>query len=144
MAGYAAKVPAAVEKALATAPVTELLVNPAINPETDDPGTACVISKRANQLRVQANAAIHGARGARLNSISPGVIKTPMGQTELSGQAGEYMKMAVAASASGRYGTPQGIAAACAFLSGSDSTCIHGIDLCVDGGATSPGRWTSQ
>ena len=99
-----------------------------------DPGVAYSISKRANQLRVQAAATSWGERGARVNSVSPGVISTPMGQEELAGESGESMRAMIAGSGTGRIGTPTDIAAATAFLLGPDSSFITGTDLLVDGG----------
>lgn len=54
----------------------ELLGHKELDPDAD-PGLAYVVVKRGNQLRVQAAAHGRGARGMRLNAISPGVISTP-------------------------------------------------------------------
>ena len=91
-------------------------------------------AKRGNQLRVRAAAPAWGARGARVNSLSPGVIATPMGEAELSGPTGEIMRQMIAGSPTGRIGTPHDIAAAVAFLVGPDAGFITGTDLLVDGG----------
>jgi NAD(P)-dependent dehydrogenase (short-subunit alcohol dehydrogenase family) len=74
-------------------------------------------------------------RGARVNSISPGIISTPMGQQELAGESGAHMRAMIEASGTGRVGTPGDIANAVAFLLGSDASFITGVDLLVDGGA---------
>ena len=122
--------------ALATTPAAELLALPALAPDViGDPGTAYSLAKRANVLRVQTAASVWGQRGARLNSVSPGVICTPMGQQELAGENGDHMRALVAISASGRVGTPDDIACAAAFLLGPDAAFITGTDLLVDGGA---------
>lgn len=122
--------------ALATTPAAELLALPALAPDVvGDPGTAYSLAKRANVLRVQAAASAWGQRGARLNSVSPGVISTPMGQQELAGENGDHMRALVAISASGRVGTPDDIACAAAFLLGPDAAFVTGTDLLVDGGA---------
>ncbi|MDN5915852.1 MAG: SDR family oxidoreductase [Pseudonocardia sp.] len=97
-------------------------------------GVAYSIAKRATQLRVQAASLAWGERGARINSISPGVICTPMGQQELSGESGGSMRAMVSASGTKRLGTPADIANAAAFLLGPESTFITGCDLLVDGG----------
>ena len=75
-----------------------------------------------------------GRPGARINSISPGVTATPMGEEELAGPHGDGMREMVAASAAGRVGTPEEIAAATAFLLGPDAGYVTGTDLLVDGG----------
>jgi len=123
------------EKRLATTPTSELLDLPELAPQAiSDPGTAYGLAKRANQLRVQAASVIWGRRGARVNSISPGVISTPMGAAELSGPNGDYMRQMVDASPARRLGTPHDIASAVEFLAGPNATFVTGTDLLVDGG----------
>ncbi|MEV8146376.1 SDR family oxidoreductase [Specibacter sp. NPDC078709] len=131
----AGRFPAEVESALALTPTDQLLSLPFwADPSFADAGTAYSVAKRANQLRVQAASLVWGARGARVNSISPGVISTPMGQQELSGESGQSMRAMVEASGTGRYGTPEDIAQAASFLLGSQASFITGADLLVDGG----------
>lgn len=136
MAGHmSGGLPADQEKALARTPAQELLALPFLAPEAlGDPGSAYVLAKRANILRVQAAAVAWGERGARVNSISPGVISTPMGQQELAGESGEQMRAMVAMSATGRLGTPDDIAAVAAFLLDPQAGFVTGTDLLVDGG----------
>jgi NAD(P)-dependent dehydrogenase (short-subunit alcohol dehydrogenase family) len=123
------------ENALASTPAEQLLNLPFLSPDTvTDPAAAYGIAKRANHVRVAAASTAWGERGARLNSISPGVISTPMGQQELAGQAGQLIRALVDASGTGRLGTPSDIAAAAAFLLGQDASFITGTDLLVDGG----------
>lgn len=98
------------------------------------PGAAYSIAKRGNQVRVQAASKAWGARGARINSISPGVISTPMGQEELAGESGAGMRVMVEGSGTGRLGTPNDIANATAFLLSDEASFITGTDLLVDGG----------
>lgn len=137
----AGRLPAEAEQALTLTPADELLDLPFLQEgAVSDPGIAYSLSKRANQLRVQAAATTWGERGARVNSISPGVISTPMGQEELAGDSGERMRGMVAGSGTGRVGTPADIAAAAAFLLGPDSTFITGTDLLVDGGVVAAVR----
>lgn len=136
-------VPLEMAKALSLTPTEELADLPFVSPQAlATPGAAYSIAKRANQLRVQAAASAWGRRGARVNSISPGVISTPMGQEELSGESGASMRGMVAASGTGRVGTPDDISAAAAFLLGPESTFITGTDLLVDGGVVAAVRWS--
>ncbi|MGW9580425.1 SDR family oxidoreductase [Streptomyces albidoflavus] len=135
MAGHMLRTPltAEQESALAHIPAGELLRLPFADPEALGQG-AYGLAKYGNRLRVQAASAAWGARGARINSVSPGVIATPMGQQELDGVSGRTMRAMVAASGTGRLGTPEDIADAAAFLLGPGASFITGNDLLVDGG----------
>ncbi|WP_332880768.1 SDR family oxidoreductase [Streptomyces sp. NBC_00564] len=129
------------ESALASTPADQLLQLPFLSPDTvTDPAAAYGLAKRANHVRIAAASTAWGERGARLNSISPGVISTPMGQQELAGQAGQLIRALVDASGTGRLGTPSDIAAAVAFLLGPDASFITGTDLLVDGGVVAAVR----
>ena len=121
------------EKALAHNPPGELLHLDFVS-RAEDPGSAYGIAKQANHIRVRAASAQWGRRGARINSISPGIISTSMGQQELASPVGDGMRAMIAMSGTGRIGTPDDIAAATAFLLGADATFITGTDLLVDGG----------
>jgi NAD(P)-dependent dehydrogenase (short-subunit alcohol dehydrogenase family) len=83
------------DKALATTPADELLVLPMLQPDrVTDPLNAYQISKRCNSLRVMAEAVRWGKRGARVNTISPGIVITPLAKDELSGPRGAgYRRM---------------------------------------------------
>jgi NAD(P)-dependent dehydrogenase (short-subunit alcohol dehydrogenase family) len=142
MAGYlAAPLTAEQENALADTPADDLLRLPFADPSTvTNPGAAYGIAKRGNQVRVRGACTHWGERGARVNSISPGVISTPMGRQELASASGGIMRAMVDASATRRVGTPEDIAAATAFLLGPDSTFITGTDLLVDGGVVAAVR----
>jgi NAD(P)-dependent dehydrogenase (short-subunit alcohol dehydrogenase family) len=123
------------ERALAHTPANELLGLEFVSPQKiTEPGIAYGIAKQANHIRVRAASAPWGRRGARINSISPGIISTPMGQQELASPVGDGMRAMIAASATGRLGTPEDIASATAFLLGPDASFITGTDLLVDGG----------
>ncbi|MFF8565652.1 SDR family oxidoreductase [Streptomyces albidoflavus] len=141
MAGYMLRTPltAEQESALAHTPAQELLDLPFADPEALGQG-AYGLAKYGNRLRVQAASATWGARGARINSISPGVIATPMGQQELEGASGRTMRAMVAASGTGRLGTPEDIAEAAAFLLGPGASFVTGSDLLVDGGVVAAVR----
>jgi NAD(P)-dependent dehydrogenase (short-subunit alcohol dehydrogenase family) len=132
---------AELEGALAVTPTEDLLELPFWADEAfSDPGSAYAVAKLANQLRVQAASLVWGARGARINSVSPGVISTPMGQEELDSGSGAQMRAMVEASGSGRLGTPGDIANAVAFLLGPESSFVTGTDLLVDGGVVAAVR----
>jgi len=123
------------ERALAHTPAGELLGLEFVSAQKiTDPGIAYGIAKQANHIRVRAASAHWGRRGARINSISPGIISTPMGQQELASPVGDGMRAMIAASATGRLGTPDDIASATAFLLGPEASFITGTDLLVDGG----------
>jgi NAD(P)-dependent dehydrogenase (short-subunit alcohol dehydrogenase family) len=98
-------------------------------------GNAYALSKQANRIQVQDAAATWGARGARINSVSPGVISTAMGRLELDSPSGAFMRAMVDSSGTGRIGTPSDIADAVTFLVGGQATFITGTDLLVDGGS---------
>jgi len=134
MAGTVAPQNSDLEQRLATTPTALLMDLPELAAATD-PGSAYGIAKRGNQIRVRAAALTWGRRQARVNTISPGIISTPMGAAELQGPNGDLMRTMLASSATGRIGTPHDIAAAVEFLVGPNSTFITGTDLLVDGGA---------
>jgi NAD(P)-dependent dehydrogenase (short-subunit alcohol dehydrogenase family) len=123
------------EAQLARTPARELAALPALEASRHpDPGLAYAYAKRANHLRVRAASVAWGRRGARLNSISPGIISTSMGQAELQGATGSFMQNMMEGSGTGRIGTPDDIAAAVEFLVGPAASFITGTDLLVDGG----------
>ncbi|MER5479344.1 SDR family oxidoreductase [Streptomyces sp. NPDC002734] len=137
MAGYMvppAALGADLEQALAHTPADDLLDLPFLDADRLGAQGAYPLAKYANRLRVQAASHDWGRRGARVNSVSPGVISTPMGRQELAGDSGAQMRAMVEASGTGRVGTPDDIAAAAAFLLGPGATFITGNDLLVDGG----------
>jgi len=124
-------------KALATTPADELLALPMLQPDqVTDPLYAYQVSKRGNSLRVMAEAVRWGKRGARVNTISPGIIFTPLARDELSGPRGEGYRRMIKLSAAGRGGTPDEVAAVAALLMGPDGTFITGSDFLMDGGVT--------
>ncbi|MFJ9173603.1 SDR family oxidoreductase [Streptomyces sp. NPDC102360] len=135
MAGHMAPLPPEVEAALRSTPTDELLGLPFLRPDAlSDPGAAYALAKRANHLRVRAASLAWGARGARVNSVSPGVISTRMGRAELAGESGARMRALIEGSGTGRAGTPNDIAEATSFLLSPASSFITGTDLLVDGG----------
>jgi NAD(P)-dependent dehydrogenase (short-subunit alcohol dehydrogenase family) len=129
------------EAALARATVSELPSLACVQAAAaGDPGLAYAFAKRAVIIRVAAASAAWGRRGARVSSISPGVISTPMGQAELAGPSGSFMRQMVDSSATGRLGTPDDIAAAAEFLLSSAASFITGVDVLVDGGVVAAMR----
>jgi NAD(P)-dependent dehydrogenase (short-subunit alcohol dehydrogenase family) len=124
-------------KALATTPADELLALPMLQPDqVTDPLYAYQVSKRGNSLRVMAEAVRWGKRGARINTISPGIIFTPLAKDELTGPRGEGYRRMIELSAAGRGGTPDEVGTVAALLMGPDGGFITGSDFLMDGGVT--------
>jgi NAD(P)-dependent dehydrogenase (short-subunit alcohol dehydrogenase family) len=132
-------------QALANTPADELDKLPFLQPDIlNNSGAAYALAKRANILRVQAASVQWGDRDARLNSLSPGIIMTPLAMDELNSPAGESYQRMIETSAAGRVGTPDEIGATAAFLMGRDGAFITGADLLIDGGviaAIATGRY---
>lgn len=124
-------------KALATTPTDELLSLPMLQPDrVRDALHAYQLSKRGNALRVMAEAVRWGKRGARVNTISPGIIFTPLARDELAGPRGEGYRRMIDVSAAGRGGTPDEVGTVGALLMGPDGGFITGSDILMDGGVT--------
>jgi NAD(P)-dependent dehydrogenase (short-subunit alcohol dehydrogenase family) len=121
-------------KALAFTPADELLDLPFLKEAIPNSMLAYMMAKRGNHLRVQAEAIRWGERGARVNSISPGIIATPLAQHELNSAIGDGYRAMIAASPSKRMAPPEEIAVAASYLLGSDGGFITGSDLLIDGG----------
>ena len=125
------------DKALATTPVEELLALPMLQlDKVTDPLNAYQISKRGNSLRVMAEAVRWGKRGARVNTISPGIIITPLANDELNGPRGAGYKRMMDLCPAGRAGTPDEVGNVGALLMGQDGAFITGSDVLMDGGVT--------
>jgi NAD(P)-dependent dehydrogenase (short-subunit alcohol dehydrogenase family) len=124
-------------KALATTSVEELLALPMLQPDqVKDSLHAYQISKRGNSLRVMAEAVRWGRRGARINTISPGIIITPLANDELKGPRGAGYRRMIDLCAAGRAGTPDEVGTVGALLMGPDGAFITGSDFLMDGGVT--------
>lgn len=137
----ASELPAEVEAHLARASLERLLDHEFMNSSMEDSGYAYGLSKRANQIRVQAAARAYGKRGCRINSISPGVIRTTMLKNELDGNRSQTMQTLVEDSPARRFGTPSDIANVAAFLLSHEASFITGTDIVVDGGSTAAQAW---
>ncbi len=123
--------------ALATTPTDDLLKLPMLQPDqVTDPLNAYQIAKRGNALRVMAEAVRWGRRGARVNTISPGIIFTPLARDELTGPRGEGYRRMIELSPAGRGGTPDEVGTLGALLMSADGAFITGSDFLMDGGVT--------
>ena len=125
---------AEVEYALTMTPADQLEVLPCLSEDAvPNSGVAYILSKKANQLRVRNAAMKWGRRGARINTISPGIIVTPLAYDEFRAAGEGYQKM-IESSAMQRVGNPAEIANAAQFLLSDQASFITGTDLLVDGG----------
>jgi NAD(P)-dependent dehydrogenase (short-subunit alcohol dehydrogenase family) len=122
---------------LATTPVEELLKLPMLQPGVvKDSLHAYQLSKRGNSLRVMAEAVQWGKRGARVNTISPGIIITPLANDELNGPRGAGYRRMIELCPAGRAGTPDEVGNVGALLMGTEGAFITGSDFLMDGGVT--------
>lgn len=122
------------EYALTMTPSDELQNLPILSPSViTNSGIAYVMAKKANQLRVRKAAMEWGRRGARINTISPGVVVTPLAYDEFNAAGEGYQKM-IESSALHRVGNPAEIADAAQFLLSDRAAFITGTDLLIDGG----------
>lgn len=123
--------------ALATTPVDELLALPWLQADrVTDSLNAYQLSKRGNSLRVMAEAVRWGKRGARINTISPGIVITPLARDELTGPRGDGYRRMIKLSPVGRAATPDEVGTVGALLMGPDGGFITGSDFLMDGGVT--------
>lgn len=124
-------------KALATTPAEDLLKLAFLQPgKVKDTLHAYQLAKRANSLRVMAEAVKWGKRGARLNAISPGIVMTPLAKDELNGPRGAGYRKMIDATVQKRAGTPDEIGSLAALLMGPEGGFISGSDFLIDGGVT--------
>ena len=128
---------AEVDAQLATTPTEELLNLEVLKPENiKDTLHAYQMAKRCNEKRVMAEAVKWGKKGARINSISPGIVVTPLAVDEFNGPRGDFYKNMFAKCPAGRPGTADEIANVAELLMSDKAAFITGADFLIDGGAT--------
>ena len=125
------------DEALATTPTELLLDIDILQPQNiRDTLHAYQLAKRCNVKRVMAEAVKWGQHGARINSISPGIIVTPLALDEFNGPRGDFYKNMFAKCPAGRPGTADEVANVAELLMSGKGAFITGSDFLVDGGAT--------
>lgn len=125
------------DELLACTPAEELLSLDILQPENiKDTLHAYQMAKRCNEKRVMAESVKWGKRGARINSISPGIIVTPLALDEFNGPRGEFYKNMFAKCPAGRPGTADEVANVAELLMSEKGAFITGADFLIDGGAT--------
>lgn len=125
------------DEQLATTPTEKLLSLDILQPQNiKDTLHAYQMAKRCNVKRVMAEAVKWGERGARINSIFPGIIVTPLALDEFNGPRGGFYKNMFAKCPAGRPGTADEIANVAELLMSDRGAFITGSDFLVDGGAT--------
>lgn len=125
------------DEQLACTPTEELLSLDILQPEQmKDTLHAYQMAKRCNEKRVMAEAVKWGEKGARLNSISPGIIVTPLAIDEFNGPRGDFYKNMFAKCPAGRPGTADEVANVAELLMSEKGAFITGSDFLIDGGAT--------
>lgn len=125
------------DEQFACTPTEELLNLEILKPENiKDTLHAYQMAKRCNEKRVMAEAVKWGERGARINSISPGIIVTPLAIDEFNGPRGDFYKTMFAKCPAGRPGTADEVANVAELLMSDRGAFITGSDFLIDGGAT--------
>lgn len=125
------------DEQLACTPTEELLALPLLQPENvRDTLHAYQLAKRCNEKRVMMESVRWGEKGARINSISPGIIVTPLAIDEFNGPRGDFYKNMFAKCPAGRPGTADEVANVAELLMSDKGAFITGADFLVDGGAT--------
>ncbi|MGX7111402.1 SDR family oxidoreductase [Gemella cuniculi] len=114
----------------------EKLLNLDFISQIDDTLKAYQFSKRGNSLRVKAQAIEWAKQGARLNTISPGIIMTPLAKDELNGERKEFYRNMLENIPAGRVGIADEVAELAELLLTSKGSFITGSDFLIDGGAT--------
>ena len=100
-----------------------------------EPGFGYGYAKRGVMRLVSRSAAAWGARGARICSVSPGIIDTPMGRQEFAEQP--MMATMIEMTPIRRWGLPEEVCEVAAFLLSDGASFVTGCDVRVDGGVVS-------
>ena len=125
------------DEQLACTPTEELLKLAILQPENvRDTLHAYQLAKRCNEKRVMAESVKWGKKGARINSISPGIIVTPLALDEYNGPRGDFYRNMFAKCPAGRPGTADEVANVAELLMSRKGAFITGADFLIDGGAT--------
>lgn len=125
------------DELLACTPTEELLKLDILNPKNiRDTLHAYQMAKRCNVKRVMAESVKWGEKGARINSISPGIIVTPLAIDEFNGPRGDFYKNMFAKCPAGRPGTADEVANVAELIMSAKGAFITGADFLIDGGAT--------
>ena len=125
------------DELLACTPTEGLLDLAVLQPENiRDTLHAYQLAKRCNEKRVMAESVKWGEKGARINSISPGIIVTPLAIDEFNGPRGDFYKNMFAKCPAGCPGTADEVANVAELLMSEKGAFITGADFLIDGGAT--------
>lgn len=126
-----------IDEQLAMTPAEDLLKLDILQPANiRDTLHAYQLAKRCNVKRVMSESVRWGERGARINSISPGIIVTPLAIDEFNGPRGDFYKNMFAKCPAGRPGTADEVANVAELLMSERGAFITGADFLIDGGAT--------
>ena len=113
------------DRLLAMTPAEELLALEILQPRNiRDTLHAYQLAKRCNVKRVMAEAVKWGRRGARINSISPGIIVTPLALDEFNGPRGDFYREMFARCPAGRPGTADEVANVAELLMGPGKSSV--------------------
>ena len=128
---------AEIDNQLATTPTEELLDLEVLQIKNiKDTLHAYQLAKRCNAKRVMGCAVKWGEKGARINSISSGIVVTPLAIDEFNGPRGDFYKNMFAKCPARRPATADEVANVAELLMSPKGAFITGSDFLIDGGAT--------